>query len=73
MVSFTVVYRPVTTAFAADMPYIVALIQLAEGPQLMSNVVECEPERVTIGMAVAVTFEDWSEDVSVPKFWPAAE
>lgn len=73
VVSFTVVYRPVTAAFAADVPYVVALIRLDEGPQLMSNVVGCEPERVTIGMAVTVTFEDWSEDVSVPKFQPAAE
>ncbi len=72
MASFTVVYRPVTTAFAADVPYVVALIQLAEGPQLMSNVVECGPERMTIGMAVAVTFEDWFEDVSIPKFRPVA-
>ena len=70
--SFTVVYRPVTTAFAADVPYGVALIQLAEGPQLMSNVVKCGPERMTIGMAVAVTFEDWFEDVSIPKFRPVA-
>lgn len=61
-------YRPVT----ADVPCVVALIQLAEGPQLMSNVVECEPERVTIGMAVAVTFEDRSKDISIPKFRPAA-
>lgn len=71
IMSFTVVYRPVTKAFAADVPYIVALIRLDEGPQLMSNIVECASERVTIGMPVIVTFEDRSEDVSVPVFRPA--
>ena len=70
VLSFTIVYRPVTQAFAADVPYVVALITLDEGPQLMSNVVGCAPETVHIGMPVAVTFEDWTEDISVPKFKP---
>jgi uncharacterized OB-fold protein len=60
----------VTQAFAADVPYVVALITLDEGPQLMSNVVGCPPEKVHIGMPVEVTFEDWTEEISVPKFTP---
>jgi len=43
VLSFTIVYRPVTQAFAADVPYVVALITLDEGPQMMSNVVGCPP------------------------------
>ena len=70
VLSFTIVYRPVTPAFAADVPYVVALITLDEGPQLMSNVVGCAPETVHIGMPVEVTFEDWTEEISVPKFKP---
>jgi hypothetical protein len=70
VLSFTIVYRPVTQAFAADVPYVVALITLDEGPQMMSNVVGCAPEKVHIGMPVEVTFEDWTEEVSVPKFRP---
>ena len=70
VLSFTIAYRPVTQAFAADVPYAVALITLDEGPQLMSNVVGCPPEKVQIGMPVEVTFEDWTEDISVPKFKP---
>ena len=70
VLSFTIVYRPVTQAFAADVPYVVALITLDEGPQLMSNVVGCPPEKVHIGMPVEVTFEDWTADISVPKFKP---
>ena len=70
VLSFTIVYRPVTQAFAADVPYVVALITLDEGPQLMSNVVGCAPETVRIGMPGEVTFEDWTEEISVPKFKP---
>jgi uncharacterized OB-fold protein len=70
VLSYTIVYRPVTQAFAADVPYVVALVTLEEGPQMMTNIVGCEPEKVHIGMPVQVTFEDWTEEVSVPKFKP---
>ncbi|MBI3249027.1 MAG: Zn-ribbon domain-containing OB-fold protein [Deltaproteobacteria bacterium] len=70
VLSHTTVYRPVTQAFASDVPYVVALVTLAEGPQMMTNIVGCEPEKVHIGMPVQVTFEDWTEEISVPKFKP---
>ena len=70
VLSCTTVYRPVTKAFADDVPYVVALITLDEGPQMMSNVVGCAPEAVKIGMPVEVTFEDWTEEISVLKFKP---
>jgi uncharacterized OB-fold protein len=70
VLSFTVVRRPVSPAFAVDVPYIVALVTLAEGPTMMTNIVGCAPERVTIGMEVVVTFEDWTEDIAITKFQP---
>ncbi len=70
VLSFTVVYRPVTKAFAEEVPYVVALVTLEEGPQLMSNIIECDPEQVAIGMPVESVFEDWSEDIAVLKFRP---
>jgi len=70
VLSFTIVYRPVTQAFAGEVPYIVALITLDEGPQMMSNIVGCPLEKVRIGMSVEATFEDWTEEISVPKFKP---
>ena len=70
VLSFTIVYRPVTQAFAGDVPYVVALVTLDEGPQMMTNIVGCPPEQVKIGMPVQVTFEDWTEEISVPKFRP---
>ena len=70
VLSFTVVYRPVTKAFTEEVPYVVALVTLEEGPQLMSNIIECDPEQVAIGMPVESVFEDWSEDIAVLKFRP---
>jgi len=71
VLSFTIVRRPVSPAYAPDVPYVVALVTLEEGPTMMTNIVECEPEKVEIGMRVAVTFEDWSEDISIAKFRPS--
>ena len=70
--SFTVVRRAVSEAYRPEVPYVVALVQLAEGPTMMSNVVQCDPEAVAVGMSVAVFFEDWDEQVSIPKFCPRA-
>ena len=71
ILTFTVVRRPVSEAYAADIPYVVALIELDEGPTMMSNVVECNPEALKIGDPVRVLFEDWSKDISIPMFSPA--
>jgi uncharacterized OB-fold protein len=71
--TFTVVHRPTLPAFDAKLPYNVAVIQLDEGPYVVSNVVECEPEALRIGMRVQVVFEDLDESVSLPKFRPLRE
>ncbi|MBV8772027.1 MAG: Zn-ribbon domain-containing OB-fold protein [Deltaproteobacteria bacterium] len=70
VLSFTIVRRPVSPAFAKEVPYVVALVTLEEGPQMMTNIVECAPQDVTIGMTVEVVFEDWTEIISIPKFRP---
>lgn len=64
--SFTVVRRAITPAYEA--PYVVALIELEEGPTLMSHVVDCAPEAVRVGARVCAAFETWSETVSLPVF-----
>jgi uncharacterized OB-fold protein len=66
--SFTVIRRAVSAAYEADVPYVVALIALDEGPTLMSNVVGCPPEAVRIGAAVRVRFDAWAPEVTVPVF-----
>jgi uncharacterized protein len=71
VLSYTIVHRPVSPAFKDDIPYVVALVTLDEGPTMMTNIVEAAADRLAIGMPVMVTFEDWTEEISVPKFRPA--
>ena len=51
-------------------PYVVALVELDEGPRLISNVVGCAPEDVVIDMPVQVHFEQVDE-FGIPRFEPA--
>ena len=66
--SFTIVRRPQSPAFTA--PYVVAEVDLDEGPRLLANVIGVEPEKVRIGLRVAVGFEDF-EGLSLFHFRPA--
>ena len=65
---FHQLYNP---AFAQDLPYNVAVIELEEGPRITSNIVGCKNEDIHIGMAVEVVFEDITDDVTLPKFRPS--
>ena len=62
--SFTTVRRAISDAYEA--PYVVALIQLEEGPVMMSTIVDTKPEQVSVGATVTVGFERWSEDTVMP-------
>lgn len=66
--SHTTVYRAPSAAFKADVPYVLALVTLDEGPRMMANIVGCDPEAVAIGRAVKVVFDRVSEAIAVPKF-----
>ena len=67
--TFTIIRRAVSPAFEADVPYVVALIGLDEGPTMMTNVVGCDPESVSIGQRVRVVFERRGQ-VAIPQFTP---
>ena len=66
--SYTIARRGAGPAFKDDAPYAVALIELAEGPRMMSNVIADDLSRIAIGAAVRVTFDDVSDEVTLPKF-----
>lgn len=54
-------------------PYSIAVVQLEEGPRMMTNIVECEqtPEALQLDMPLQVTFTPVSDDISLPHFKPA--
>lgn len=66
--SFTISRRGAGPAFAADVPYVVALVDLEEGPRMLSNVVDCDPESVRIDDPVVVDFRELSPGQVLPVF-----
>jgi uncharacterized OB-fold protein len=66
--SYVVFHRVYHRGFAAEVPYAVALIELAEGPRLLSNIVGTPPDAITCEMPVQVVFEDIAGDMTIPKF-----
>jgi uncharacterized OB-fold protein len=68
--SFNVMHQVYHPGFAAEVPYAVVLVKLAEGPKMTSNLVGVAPRDIRIGMPVRVVFEDLSDEVTLPKFEP---
>jgi uncharacterized OB-fold protein len=73
--TYSIVHQNQMPNFRNALPYVVAYVQLEEGPQLLTNIVGCEPDSVSIGMSVRVDFvptEDaQSGDIlGVPRFVP---
>jgi uncharacterized OB-fold protein len=66
-VTFHRVYHP---AFEQEVPYVVALVELEEGPRLLTNIVGVPVDKVVCDMPVKVVFDDVGDGVSVPKFTP---
>jgi uncharacterized OB-fold protein len=66
--SFSVVHRAPGPAFKADVPYAVLLIDLEEGPRMISSYAGGTPEDVTFDMDVVLVCETVSEDVTLPRF-----
>ena len=69
--TYMINHRPVP-GFEDDAPYAIAVVQLEEGPRMMSNIVGIEntPENLLLDMPLEVVFEDATEEISIPKFRP---
>lgn len=68
--SYVVYHKAFHPAFEGDVPYVVAIVALDEGPCLVSNIVDCDPSEVCCEMPVEVTWEDRAEGFSLPLFKP---
>ncbi len=66
--SFALMHQVYDPAFAEDVPYNIAVVELDEGVRMTTNVVGCANEELWIGMPLEVTFEHVSEEVAIPKF-----
>ncbi len=68
--SWTVVHRAMHPAFAADVPYVVVVVALDEGPRIVSQLVDCPLEELAMEMPVEVVFErrDRLGERTLPRF-----
>jgi uncharacterized OB-fold protein len=53
-----------------ELVYVLAYVELAEGPRILTNIVECDPDSVSVGQAVEVTFHPTSNGAALPRFRP---
>lgn len=69
--SYVINHRPVPPGFTA--PYAIAVVTLAEGPRMMTNIIDCPqtPEALVLDMPLKVTFEKLDDAITLPLFAPA--
>lgn len=67
LASFAVLHR---SPDQRPVPYVYALVELDEGPRIISNVVGCEPARLRVQLRLRVVFGDADED---GRRWPVFE
>jgi uncharacterized OB-fold protein len=69
--TFVINHRP-PRGFPSTGPYIIGIVELDEGPKLMTNIVgvEADPRKLRCDMPVEVVFEDITDEIALPKFRP---
>ena len=66
--TYTVIRQNRSEAFATLSPYVVGIVELDEGVRMMSNIVDCDPVSLHVGMELEVLLLTATEDVGLP-FW----
>jgi uncharacterized OB-fold protein len=70
LLSWITFHRAYWPGFAPEVPYDVCLVQLDEGPILVSNLVGTSGRQVAVGDRVEVVFERATDEITLPKFTP---
>ena len=71
--SFQIAHRSLNRAFKVELPCVMAMIELEEGPRVLSNLINIEPDPnvVKCDMPVEVVFEKQNDDITLALFQPA--
>jgi uncharacterized OB-fold protein len=69
--TFTIVHRSGVPGFRDSLPYVIAYVELEEGPRVMTNIVGIEPDQITVGLPVSVVFSDTEKGNALFRFQPA--
>ena len=68
--TYTVVRHATHAALAGHIPYVIAIVELTEGPRIVTGITGCDPRDVRAGMPVRVRFTAVTDEVSLPYFEP---
>jgi uncharacterized OB-fold protein len=68
--SYTVIRQNKSPEFVNDTPYNLAIVQLEEGPRMMSNIVDIDLDDLRVDLPVTVVFDPVSDTISLPRFRP---
>lgn len=66
--TYSIVRRNDLPPFDERVPYVAAIVDLDEGPRMVTNVIDCGDADLTIGMPLEVAFRDEGDGFSVPVF-----
>ena len=69
--SYSIVHHIGHPGFRDEVPYVIAVVELEEGPRLNTNILRGDDTELKVGIPVEVVFEALSEEISIPKFRPA--
>jgi hypothetical protein len=69
--TWSVVHQNDLPPFPERVPYVAAVVDLVEGPRMMTNVVDCDADTLDVGMELRVAYRAVDDDVTVPVFVPA--
>jgi uncharacterized OB-fold protein len=71
--TYTVVRQAFIASLQDKLPYVVIAVELdgAQGARMVSNLVDAEPEEVSVGMPVEVAWEDMGPELAIPRFRPS--
>lgn len=69
--SFTITAKGIG-AYQDAGSYVLAFVELAEGPKMLTNIVDCDPSDLRIGDPLSVLFQDTGTGTALPRFRPTA-
>ena len=69
--TYSIVRRNDLPPFPDRVPYVAAVVDLEEGPRMMTNVEGCDEADLAIGMSLIVDFRQETDEISIPVFRPA--
>ena len=66
--SYTIIHQNKSPEFVHDTPYNVAIVQLEEGPRMLSNIVDIDPTDLQADLPVTVVFDQVTDTITLPRF-----